>query len=603
MDYLTSPSEEPLLTLTFGDLLDQAATSWPDRDAYVFCQTGSRVTFAGLKQQVDRLAGGLLSIGIGRGDHVGWVAANRPEWVIIFLAAMKIGAPCYLMRECECVDGVQHQGQMVFSARKGVFACVDGVQHQGQVPQDLCFFEYTETTVVNILNKADVKVLIVEAREDGSTPYHDMFGATGAGERLPHLSTLVTIGESNHRDCFILSDLLQKGEDQEIQQQLAKLQAQLSCHDLALLQLTSGTTGLSKLVQMTTLAILNTNRYTALALHMDQQCRAAFATLFGGKACRAAFATLFSNIAWNICHPIIVGCTFVVTSTEQPDAEAILSSVQEEKCTMLYSLYVKNFYTVCHYPDLKRFDLSTLKLVMTGGNIVSKALIMTSAEKLSDVIVANVFGSTETGFVTTTVPEMTSEARNTTVGAVLPHIQLKITDDDGNSVPRNTIGEVTVRGYSVFQQYYGDPAKTEAAKTKDGWYGMGDMGFIGDDGLVRITGRKKEMIIKDSDNIFPGMIEGPLQEHPAVKDVKVVGVPDAVYGEELCACIILKNGEGVGEDEMKQFASAHGLIEEYNPGHILFVDEFPKTANGRKVDRRKLRLVAMERLGLKELDP
>ncbi|XP_078699032.1 putative acyl-CoA synthetase YngI [Branchiostoma floridae x Branchiostoma belcheri] len=551
MDYLTSPSAEPLLTLTFADLLDQAATSWPDKDAYVFSQTGSRVTFAGLKEQADRLAGGLLAIGIGRGDHVGWVAANRPEWLAIFFAVMKIGAVA--------------------------------------VPQDLCFFEYKETTAVNVLNKAEVKVLIVEAREDGSTPYHDMFGATGAGERLPHLTTLVTIGESKHRDCFTLSDLLQKGGEQEFQQRLAKLQAELSCHDLAILQLTSGTTGLSKLVEMTTHAILNSNRYVAQALHMDQQCR-------------AAFATLFSNIAWNICHPIIVGCTFVVTSTEEPDAEGILSAVQEEKCTMIYSLYVKNFYTICNYPDLQSFDLSSLKLVMTGGNIVSKALITTSAQELPNVIVINVYGSTETGFVTATVAEMTSEARNTTVGAVLPHLQLKITDDDGNSVPRNTIGEVTVRGYSVFQQYYGDPAKTEAAKTKDGWYGMGDMGFIGDDGLVRITGRKKEMIIKDSDNIFPGMIEGPLQEHPAVKDVKVVGVPDAVYGEELCACIILKSGEGVGEDEMKQFASAQGLIEEYNPGHILFVDEFPKTTNGRKVDRRKLRSVAMERLGLKELD-
>ncbi|XP_035687736.1 putative acyl-CoA synthetase YngI [Branchiostoma floridae] len=131
---------------------------------------------------------------------------------------------------------------------------------------------------------------------------------------------------------------------------------------------------------------------------------------------------------------------------------------------------------------------------------------------------------------------------------------------------------------------------------------MGDMGCIGDDGLLRITGRKTELIIKDSENIYPAMIELPLQEHPAVQDVKVVGVPDAVYGEELCACIILKSREGVGEEEMKQFANDHGLIEEYTPEYILFVDSFPKTTNGRKVDRKNLRSAAMERLGLKELD-
>ncbi|CAH1233448.1 ACSF2 [Branchiostoma lanceolatum] len=289
-------------------------------------------------------------------------------------------------------------------------------------------------------------------------------------------------------------------------------------------------------------------------------------------------------------------------TTEEPDAETILSAVQGEKCTTIYSLYVKDFYNILHHPGLKGFDLSSLKIVMTGGNSVSKALTTTSSQILPHVIIANVYGSTETCFVTATVPEMTSEAQNSTVGAVLPHIQLKVADDDGNSVPRNTVGELVVRGYSVFQQYYGDTAKTAAAKTKDGWYGMGDMGFIGDDGLVRITGRKTELIIKDSDNIYPGMIEGPLQEHPAVKDVKVVGVPDAVYGEELCACIILKSREDVGEEELKQFANDRGLVEEYSPGHILFVESFPKTSNGRKVDRKRLRSVAMDRLGLRELD-
>ncbi|XP_066266165.1 medium-chain acyl-CoA ligase ACSF2, mitochondrial-like [Branchiostoma lanceolatum] len=252
MNPLTLPSEEPLLTLTFGDLLDQAAVSWPDRDAYVFSQTGSRVTFAGLKEQVDRLAGGLLAIGIGRGDHVGWVAGNRPEWMVIFLAVMKIGAVA--------------------------------------APQDLCFFQYAETTVVNVLNKAEVKVLIVEARKDGSTPFHDMFGAAGGVERgapvverLPHLTTLVTIGETSHQECFTLTELLLKGRDEGLQQQRAKLQAQLSCHDPALLQLTSGTTGRSKVVQQTTHSILNSTRYVAMALHMDQQARDTFLLIVTGQ--------------------------------------------------------------------------------------------------------------------------------------------------------------------------------------------------------------------------------------------------------------------------------------------------------------------------------
>eukprot|EP00058_Branchiostoma_floridae_P018816 XP_002604305.1 hypothetical protein BRAFLDRAFT_125262 [Branchiostoma floridae] len=153
---------------------------------------------------------------------------------------------------------------------------------------------------------------------------------------------------------------------------------------------------------------------------------------------------------------------------------------------------------------------------------------------------------------------MTSEALNSTVGMVLPHVQLRIADDDGNSVPTNTVGEVVVRGYSVFQQYYGDTAKTAAAKTMDGWYRMGEIELLVD---VSIW---KELIIKDSENIYPAMIELPLQEHPAVQDVK--------------------------------------LIEEYTPGYILFVDSFPKTTNGRKVDRKKLRRAAMEQLGLKELD-
>ncbi|XP_035685689.1 medium-chain acyl-CoA ligase ACSF2, mitochondrial-like [Branchiostoma floridae] len=318
MNPLTSLSEEPLVTLTFGDLLDQAAVSWPEKGAYVFCETGSRLTFKGLKEQVDKLAAGLLAIGIGKGDHVSWVAGNRPKWIVIFLAVMKIGAVA--------------------------------------APQDLCFFEYAESTVTNTLKKAEVKVLIVEAREDGSTPFHDMFGTTEGVERgapavegLPHLTTLVTIGESCHRQCYTLAELQQKGEDEKLQERLAELRPQLSCHDPALLQLTSGSTGLSKLVQHSTHAILNSNRYVALALHMDQQCR-------------AVFSTLFCNVAWNVCHPIITGCTFVVPTTDAPDAEDILSAVQDERCDILYSLYVKNFYTILHHPRLQDFDLSTLKL-------------------------------------------------------------------------------------------------------------------------------------------------------------------------------------------------------------------------------------------------
>ncbi|XP_066266084.1 medium-chain acyl-CoA ligase ACSF2, mitochondrial-like isoform X3 [Branchiostoma lanceolatum] len=528
MNPLTSPSEEPLLTLTFGDLLDQAAVSWPDRDAYVFFPTGSRVTFAGLKEQVDRLAGGLLAIGIGRGDHVGWVAGNRPEWMVIFLAVMKIGAVA--------------------------------------VPLDLCFFQYGET-VIHVLNKAEIKVLIVEASEDKSTPFHDMFGTTEgvergalAVDRVPHLTTLVTIGETNHQECQTLTELMQKGGHEEFHERLAKLQNQLSCHDPAILQFTSGITGVPKAVQQTTYSILNSNRYVALALHMDQQCI-------------AAFPTLFCNIAWGTCLPIIVGCTFVVPTTKE--VETILSAIQEEKCTMIHPLYVKTFYNILHYPGLQGFDLSSLKQVITGGNMVSKALITTSSQVLPHVTVIILYGSTEVCFVTCTLPEMTSEAQNSTVGAVLPHIQLKIADDDGNSVPRNTVGEVVIRGYSVFQQYYADTAKTAAAKKHDGWFSMGDMGFIGDDGLLRITGRKT-----------------------------VVGVPDAVNGEELCACIILKSRESVGEEEMKQFAKKRGLVEEFCPRYILFVESFPNTSNGRKVrcrqkeaEKRRYATLGAERTG------
>jgi fatty-acyl-CoA synthase len=185
------------------------------------------------------------------------------------------------------------------------------------------------------------------------------------------------------------------------------------------------------------------------------------------------------------------------------------------------------------------------------------------------------------------------------VGRAYPNLEAKIIiPETGKDAPPNTIGEIVTRGYHVMKGYYKMPEATAQAIDKDGWLHTGDLGMMDEDGYFKITGRLKDMIIRGGENIYPREIEEFLYTHPAVRDVQVVGVPDKKYGEEVLACVILKDGAAVSEDELIDFVRA-GLSKFKAPRYVKFIDSFPMTASG-KIQKYKLREWAVNELHLED---
>ncbi|XP_035673475.1 medium-chain acyl-CoA ligase ACSF2, mitochondrial-like [Branchiostoma floridae] len=564
MSYLKSGCDEPLVDVTLGQLLDDATARWPDKEAYVFRKQGVRMAFADVKQEADRLAAGLMSIGVGRGDVVAWVISGRPEWGPLAFAIAKIGAVSLPL-----------------------------------IP--LYFWSSYDDTVSKVMAKVKVKVFLMEnfpATEDceGTLPFlRRVFPETTSNktksltiDTMPSLRSIVIIGDKNHEDAFYnLEDIQSLGTDASAWGRVQDAQSHADCHDAVLLALTSGSAGLPKCVEHSSLTIVNSTRLHMKATGMD-------------KKSTVLLPTDLTEMPIAFQLPFTAGCTLVLPSEESPTVSEILTAIGEERCETTTLMYVKTFHEFLHDPALNEYDLSFLEQVSVGGNAVTTPLIRRAAEVLPSVEISKMYGSTETLTITVTSREMTKEQVESTVGSLLPHMEMKVVDRHGQIVPLQHEGEVWVRGYSMFKCYRGDEEKTAEVKTADGWYKTGDIGILDDNGLLKITGRKEEFIIKDSTNVHPTMVEQVFLTHPKVFDVKVVGVPDPALVEEICACIILKKGQTSHPQEMKEFSEKHGLIDDYCPEYVIFVDSFPVTSTGRKFDRKKLRDVAIEKLALQE---
>jgi fatty-acyl-CoA synthase len=281
------------------------------------------------------------------------------------------------------------------------------------------------------------------------------------------------------------------------------------------------------------------------------------------------------------------------------DPLTVLQTVQDEKCTGLHGVPTM-FIAELDHPRFKEFDLSTLRTGIMAGSPCPSAVMQRVVDDmhLSEITIA--YGMTETSPVScqssTTTP---LDKRVSTVGQVQPHLEVKIIDaDSGAVVAPGQSGELCTRGYSVMHGYWEDPAKTAEAIDADGWMHTGDLATMDEQGYVNIVGRIKDMVIRGGENIYPREIEEFLYRHPAVQDVQVVGVPDAKFGEELCAWVVVKPGQSLEEDELRGFCQ--GKIAHYKvPRYIRFVTEFPMTVTG-KIQKFKIRDAMKDQLGLGE---
>jgi fatty-acyl-CoA synthase len=278
------------------------------------------------------------------------------------------------------------------------------------------------------------------------------------------------------------------------------------------------------------------------------------------------------------------------------EAEAVLRTVDEERCTALHGVPTM-FIAELEYPGFERFDLSSLRTgIMAGAPCpveVMKQVI--SRMNMSEVLIA--YGQTECSPVNhMTLADDPIEKRVESVGRAGPHLEVKIIGEDGRTVPIGQAGDICTRGYAVMRGYWNDPERTAETVDADGWLHSGDLGVMDPEGYVEVVGRLKDMIIRGGENIYPREIEEFLFTHPAIQDAKVVGIADEKFGEEVCVWVVLKEGELLSVDEIRSFCKDHIAYFKV-PRYIRVVDEFPMTVTG-KVQKYKMREQMEKELGL-----
>jgi fatty-acyl-CoA synthase len=553
--YVHGAASVALVGETIGVHFDKVAARWPDQPALIVRHQNIRWSYGELKARVDAFAAGLLALSLSAGDRVGIWSPNNAEWVVAQFATAKAGLilvninPAYRLIELEYA--------------------LNKVGCKALITAD----RFKASDYLGMLRELAPEL-------DRSSP-----GQLHAS-RLPALATVIHIGAGEERGCFRFDDVLGMSGEQH-RAALGDLAPRLQFDDPINIQFTSGTTGAPKGATLTHHNILNNGYFIGEAMRLTEQDRICIPVPL-----YHCFGMVLGNLAC-VTH----GAAMVYPS-EGFDPLATLETVEAERCTGLHGVPTM-FIAELGHPQFKGFDLRSLRTgIMAGSPCPIEVMKRCVGEmNLRELTIA--YGMTETSPVSTQTSCDDPLARRVgTVGRIHPHVEIKIIDSDGRVVAPGTPGELCTRGYSVMLGYWDDPDKTAEAIDSAGWMHTGDLATLDEDGYFNIVGRIKDMVIRGGENIYPREIEEFLFRHPKIEAVQVVGVPDAKYGEELCAWVKLKPGLTATAQEIQDFCRdqiAHYKI----PRHLKFVDGFPMTVTG-KVQKFVIREQMMEELGLVE---
>ena len=533
--YASGTSTTPLLGDTIGANLARTVAAHPDRDALVDRASGLRLTYRAFGAEVERVALGLLDLGVAKGDRVGIWAPNRSEWTLVQYATARIGAvmvninPAYRTHELEYV-----------------------------------------------LNQAGISVLVA-APSFKTSDYAGMIEEVRG--KCPELREVVLF------DGPAWDSLLAAG-DRGNPQRLAEVEATLSPDDPINIQYTSGTTGFPKGATLSHHNILNNGYSVGELLGYTEADRIAIPV---------PFYHCFGMVMGNLAATSHGSC--MVVPGPGFDPAAALEAVQAEGCTSLYGVPAM-FIAELALPDFDSYDLSSLRTGIMAGSPCPVEVMRQVIDRMGMAEVSICYGMTETSPVSTqTRRDDSVERRVSTVGRVGPHLEVKIVDpDSGVTLPRDTPGEMCTRGYSVMLGYWDQPDKTAEAIDAGRWMHTGDLAVMDGDGYVSITGRIKDMVIRGGENIYPREVEELLYTHPDLLDAQVIGVPDERYGEELMVWVRMRDGaDPLTAEALRTFCE--GRIAHYKiPRYVHVVDEFPMTVTG-KVRKVQMREEAIRLLG------
>ena len=553
--YVHGANSLPLLGLTIGQCLDRAAASVPDGEALVVGWQNIRWTWRELKARADEFAAGLIALGLEPGDRLGIWVPNNAEWVVVQLATASAGIilvninPAYRLPELEyALNQTGCRALIVAEALKS-------------------------SNYIEMLNQLLPELANSEPGKLQS-------------DKTPDLRWLIRLGDTQSPGMLNYRDVagLASENDREKRDEIS---SSLQFDNAINIQFTSGTTGTPKAATLTHHNIVNNAFFVGQRMKLsslDRMCIPVpmyhcFGTVLGALTCLLHQATM-------------------VFSSESFNANAVLKTIEAEKCTILHGVPTM-FIAELDDPDFGKFDLSSLRTGVMAGAPCPVELMKRVMGKMHMNEITIAYGMTETSPVSfQTSVDDPLERRVTTVGQVLPHIEIKIVDENGHVVARGTSGELLTRGYCVMPKYWNDPERTAGAIDEAHWIASGDIAVLDDEGYCQIVGRIKDMVIRGGENIFPREIEEFLYTHPKIEEVEVFGVPDEKFGEEVCAWIKIKGGETVSAEEIRIFCTdelAHFKI----PRYIKFVDDFPMTVTG-KVQKYIMREQMAEELKLEE---
>ncbi|MCM5570472.1 AMP-binding protein [Burkholderiaceae bacterium FT117] len=524
-------TDVPLIEEPIGLFLDRTCQEYGERDALICPAQGLWLSYRELLVQVDAVGRGLLAIGLKKGDRIGIWSANRAEWVLLLLAAGRIGLILVTINPA-----------------------------------------YREPEALHALRLSGCRAVVAQRAHKGSNYYQMLASLTQGAEsaRLPQLERVVALDDipAISPGWMTWAALLAAGTSVSERALREAIEATDAAEPVNI-QFTSGTTGAPKGATLSHRNILNNGFFVGETLRFSPEDR----------LCLCVPLYHCFGLVMGVLGALTHGAA-VVLSGEGFDPVAVLDTAEAENCTALYGVPTM-FIALLEEQGNKPRHLASLRTGIMAGAPCPEAIMRRVMRELGMTEVTICYGMTETSPVSfQTQIDAPVSLRAETVGTVHPHVEVKVVDSLGRTVSRGETGELLTRGYSVMIGYWGDADRTSEAVDANGWMHTGDLASIDEAGYCRVVGRIKDMLIRGGENIYPREIEELLFQHEAVAEVQVFGVPDERYGEEVCAWIRKKPGANLDADSLRQWCRermAHYKV----PRHVEFVESFPMTVTGK----------------------
>ncbi len=548
---------DTLIEKTFSQVLDTMAEEFPDQLAFKYTTLDYTRTYSQFRDDVDECCRALIALGVKAGTHVAVWATNVPEWYIAFWATVKLGAVLVTVNTAYKIHEAEY---LLRQSDTHTLIMIDG---------------WRDSDYSGIIAELCPELENIKPGEQ----LHS--------KRLPFLRNVITVGYKQ-KGCLSWEEAISRASRTPMEEVL-RMAAKVDVHDVCNMQYTSGTTGFPKGVMLTHYNVVNNGKCIGDRMDLSTEDR------------------MMIQVPMFHCFGMVLAMTATMThgGTLLPlpyfTPKPALACINQERITAFHGVPTM-FIAMLSHPDFEKTDFSYMRTGIMAGSPCPISAMNDVVNKMNMKEITIVYGQTEASpGCTMSSTDDPIDVRVSTVGRAMPEIECRIIDPEtGEELGDNQTGEFVARGYNIMKGYYKMPKETAAAIDKDGWLHTGDLALRTPEGNYKITGRLKDMIIRGGENIYPKEIEEFIYTHDKVQDVQVIGVPDDQYGEEIMACIILKEGETMTVEEMKEYIKSH-LAKHKVPKYIDFVDAFPMNAAG-KILKFKMREDAVEKLGIKKAD-